>query len=100
MLFSTNMSRLLVLALSLFWSGLSAKIYYPDFDHSMRRQGLGLEAFCPDFNEKSRRIYEERNQELLSFFKQLYYQNIQEAEQESTKTLRIPRIVHQIWLGS
>ena len=48
----------------------------------------------------ARKIYEERNQELLTFFKQLYYQNIKEAEQESKITHRIPRIVHQIWLGS
>lgn len=96
------MSQLLPLALFLFFFSheLIAKIHYPDFDYSMRRQGLGLEALTPDFNEKTLKIYRERNQELLSFFKQLYYQNIKEAEQESKNTQRIPRIVHQIWLGS
>src|SRR5262249_9012401 len=102
MLFPRHLSRLFVLALSLFLfrQELIAKITYPDFDHSMQRQGLGLEALHPDFNEENLRIYKERNQELLSFFKRLYYQNIKEAEQESNNTLRIPRIVHQIWLGS
>ncbi len=97
-----TISRLLKLALFLlfFRPELNAKIHYPDFDHSMRRQGLGLEAFDPDFNEQSQKIYEERNQELLSFFTQLYYQNIEAAEKDPEKIQRIPRIVHQIWLGS
>jgi inositol phosphorylceramide mannosyltransferase catalytic subunit len=104
MLFSKRqtISRLLILALYLlfFKPELSAKIQYPDFDHSMLRQGLGIEVLNPDFNEKGQRIYKNRNQEFLSFFKQLYYQNIKEAEQEHGKIEHIPRIVHQIWLGS
>jgi len=102
MFFSKYISRLLILVLYLFFfrPELSAKIQYPDFDHSMCRQGLGLESLNSNFNERSQRIYEKRNQEFLSFFKQIYYQNIKEAEQESKKIEHIPRIVHQIWLGS
>lgn len=101
MLFSKNILNFFIFSLYLiFRAELCAKIQYPDFDRSMLRQGLGLEALDVDFNEKGQKIYQERNQELLSFFKQIYYQNIKKAEQESEKIERIPRIVHQIWLGS
>lgn len=89
--------------ISPFFIILSLKLFsllpVPDFDQSMLRQGLRLEELNVDFNEVGQKIYGERNQEILSFFRELYYKNIQEAAQFPEVKDRIPRIVHQIWLG-
>ncbi len=76
-----------------------AAIHYPDFDRSMLRLGMGLEVRDPDFEQKSLDQYYARNQCLFSLFRTMYYRNIQEAAQSPT-IIRIPRIIHQIWLGS
>lgn len=79
--------------------GLCDAIHYPDFDESMVRKGLSLESYSDDFHEKNEKIYEERNQTLKDFFSDLYYKNILRASEDQDK-LRIPKIIHQIWLGS
>ena len=76
-----------------------SKIEYPDFDQSMLRTGLSLNRINPDFDIECKANYAERNQDLITFFRELYNRNIQEVASEESK-LRIPRIVHQIWLGS
>ncbi len=81
------------------FSNLEAKIAYPDFDQSMLRIGLGLEATDPGFNIRNRKRYQSRNQQLIEFFRAMYYKNIEEAAHDQS-ALRIPRIVHQIWIGS
>jgi mannosyltransferase OCH1-like enzyme len=65
----------------------------------MLRSDLKLERVDPEFVVKNKICYESRNQELASLFRQIYYRNIREAENDR-KRIRIPRIVHQIWLGS
>ncbi len=77
-----------------------AKIVYPDFDQSMLRLGLHLEKEGPHCNIKEKQQYEMRNQNLISFFREMYYRNIAKTAEEEEGCLRIPRIVHQIWLGS
>jgi hypothetical protein len=83
------------IAFLFFVQAACAKIDYPNFDQSMLRPGL--EKTDPSDN---RRRLEDRNQELASFFREKYYQNIEEAANEKEGRIRIPRIVHQIWLGS
>jgi inositol phosphorylceramide mannosyltransferase catalytic subunit len=79
---------------------VEGKILYPDFDKSMLRFGLNLEQLDPDFERKNTDYYQGRNQEVVSFFRDLYYHNIETVAQDQAQKLRIPRIVHQIWLGS
>lgn len=74
-------------------------IMYPDFDESMLRKGFGLERTHPEFDLFNHNFYAARNQDLVKFFRSMYYQNI-EAAKEDRSSLRIPRIIHQIWLGS
>ncbi len=88
-----------LVGLSFCFQGLNATIAYPDFDQSMLRIGLDLETIDPGFNLKNRKQYDARNQQLIEFFRSMYYKNIEEASNDQS-TLRIPRIIHQIWLGS
>src|SRR5580692_4994365 len=71
-----------------------AKIVYPDFDQSMLRLGLHLEKEGPHCNIKEKQQYEMRNQNLISFFREMYYRNIAKTAEEEEGCLRIPRIVH------
>lgn len=90
---------LLIIAAICFNSEAFAKMSYPDFDYAMLRIGLGLEKTDPNFNLKNKERYEARNPTLVAFFRDMYYRNIEEASNE-TPSLRIPRTIHQIWLGS
>lgn len=76
-----------------------AKIEYPDFDTSMLRKGLFLDQIKPGFNEENRMILENRDQYRIKFFRDLYNRNIDLAS-EDQELLRIPKIIHQIWIGS
>lgn len=77
----------------------SGSIIYPDFDQSMLRKGFGLDRLDPQFDVINKDRYLARDQHLVDFFREMYYRNIALAAQDQT-SLRIPRIVHQIWLGS
>lgn len=59
---------------------------YPDFAVSMLRN-----------NQKMEKEYLKMNPKLVEAFKRLYEENI--ATEEETEENRIPKIVHQIWLG-
>lgn len=79
---------------------LFGEIYYPDFTLSMMREGKSVAIFENTFLNKqlngdfSNTLY-------LDFFRSRYAKNILAARQDQeTEGYRIPRIVHQIWLGS
>lgn len=88
-------SASLFLCLNLF-----SKINYPDFDQSMLRVNFEMENIDKEFNQKNLKFYKERNQNLLSFFKKLYQERSKEALDDLNQEAKIPKIVHQIWLGS
>lgn len=75
----------------------SQSIPYPDFDRSML-SGVG---FCDkNYLIERTQLYNSCNLKFLELFKKIYYENISLAEQENNLGVyRIPRIVHQIWLG-
>lgn len=68
------------------------EIFYPDFDVSMLRQ-VDVQG---NYIERKTQ-YEKMNQELVGVFKENYEKNI--LTRDEGKTCRIPRIIHQIWLG-
>lgn len=70
----------------------SGEIFYPDFDKSMLREEDVERNYI-----KQKKLYENMNKELVDFFKNNYEKNI--SSQEDVQLDRIPRIVHQIWLG-
>ncbi len=70
----------------------SGQIFYPNFDASMLRQE-GVEG---DRIQRKKK-YENMDQELVEAFKKNYEKNI--LLQNEGLAPRIPRIIHQIWLG-
>ncbi len=68
------------------------ELLYPDFDVSMLRQE-GVERNY--IRQKQR--YENMDQELVDAFKKNYENNI--LSRGETRTSKIPRVIHQIWLG-
>ena len=82
-----------------FLFSLSADIIYPDFDLSMKRKELFLEQVDSGFSQKNEKLYQERSEKMRTFFKELYLENIEKAKEDRTQ-VRIPKIIHQIWLGS
>ena len=94
------MVRFCVICTAIFYClSLNAQIQYPNFDQSMLRMGMQLDRIDPKFDEEAHQLYKARNHEVVAFFRELYYTNIAKAASEKKK-LRIPRIIHQIWLGS
>ena len=79
---------------------ISASIIYPDFEVAMLR-----EMTCFNRNSKAvkkrQEIYNSADYECLNLFKEIYSRNILAAQRDCNNgKYRIPRIVHQIWLGS
>lgn len=75
-------------------------IRYPDFETSMLRTSPSQNRQDPSFVQREI-YYQSKNQNLIQMFKSIYDNNIKEATDCKTdKAYRIPRIVHQIWLGS
>ena len=87
------------LLLATFSTKVEAQLNYPNFDKSMLREGFSHEQVSEEFNEKNRKMFVERNQDLVSLFRNNYEKNIQLAK-EDQEHVRIPKIIHQIWLGS
>lgn len=78
----------------------SAAIIYPDFDTAMLRKGTYVENHKDNY-EKNKKRYESANKKFVALFKDIYLRNIEKAQQfELNAQVRIPRIIHQIWLGS
>jgi mannosyltransferase OCH1-like enzyme len=75
-------------------SDIFAKIVYPDFFTSMLRTYSVEEERLKRAN-----AYESANKHFLQLFKSIYEKNSAEASLEQSSDYRIPRIVHQIWLG-
>lgn len=73
---------------------------FPDFDQSMMRHGLSNAIFKQIYTRKT------KNPHLLSMrtnksdFKDLYDKNRQFYTNDVNAPTKIPKIVHQIWLGS
>jgi mannosyltransferase OCH1-like enzyme len=87
----------LIVSLKLF-SG----IIYPDFTVSMMRYGNGAGKYQEIFTQQNV-ITDSQSFEVfrnVEIFRNIYAQNVLFAIQEKNKKHRIPRIVHQIWLGS
>lgn len=76
-------------------SPVAAAIAYPDFTTSMLRT-----SYDPEVILNRQEIYGTTNQKYLQLFKTIYEKNIASVQGEQNETDRIPRIVHQIWLGS
>ncbi len=75
-------------------------VHYPDFDQAMLRHMQGIDEDSESFL-KRKKIYHAIDKNFLSLFKEIYRRNIEAAEAESWNGVyRIPRIIHQIWLGS
>lgn len=88
--------------LSLFTTeaGFAAGIVYPDFETSMLRITPDQDPFSHSMLEREA-LYRKNNRELLSLFKKIYDKHTREVVSLRQANLnRIPRIIHQIWLGS
>lgn len=73
---------------------------FPDFTVSMMREGRSLYSFEYTFNKKQD-LDDFSNTKYLDLFRYLYSKNLLSAKHTPRDgTYRIPRIVHQIWLGS
>lgn len=72
-------------------------IVYPDFDSSMLRQTL-------DSSEKvmkRKKLYSDLSSKYVNLFREIYERNIVEASESTSIDInRIPRIIHQICLGT
>jgi mannosyltransferase OCH1-like enzyme len=79
-------------------ASLSAELIYPDFMLSMTRAGEDFRKFEEYFieNQQHNECYKTQN---LEIYRTCYTRNILQSKQ-STDEYRIPRIIHQIWLGS
>ena len=92
------MSKRLFLT-SLFQIGfLCADLAYPDFTVSLLREGKDLRNYEANFVSKERHD-DFANTKNLNIYRHLYARNIL-CTREASYLYRIPRIVHQIWLGS
>lgn len=66
---------------------------YPDFDQSMVRERISA-------SNRIQQVYDSSNPLFRSLFKNIYIENIKHLEKNRfSSECRIPRIVHQIWLG-
>ena len=97
------MKYLFVLYALLLGHSLFASLSYPDFIISMTRKKDATEQYknylSYDLSQYQEILEESLHIENLRFFQNCYKQNIDLA-QDSNGLYRIPRIVHQIWLGS
>ena len=81
-------------------SSISKEISYPDFDKSMRREGVIFNENKESFAKRQRQ-YNNADKNFVAMFRDNYYRNIEDAKNDPEDVdYRIPPIVHQIWLGS
>ncbi|MBS0627763.1 MAG: hypothetical protein JSS09_06085 [Verrucomicrobia bacterium] len=86
------LSSFILVFCCLFFKAEGGQILYPNFDESMLRQKAVEGNYI-----KQKQLYENMNKELVGLFKSNYEKNI--ASQLNDHLDRIPRIIHQIWLG-
>lgn len=78
---------------------IAGSFVYPDFDQSMLRDIKCLSK-KPEDLAKCKRQYLALDQKLVKMFRDIYNRNVVAANQSNLNIkTRIPRIVHQIWLG-
>lgn len=88
------MRRIVLLFVFCFTQNIQSNpIFYPDFDISM---GKDHEYFASYFSQV---LVHENASHMLDWFRSLYEKNRWDKLSPS-KTVRIPKIIHQIWLGS
>ena len=75
-----------------------SKIVYPDFLSSLMRLDLGLERADRSVYYVNQYYIETCDQETLNTFKTIYEKNLSQID-PSENVLKIPKIIHQIWLG-
>ncbi|MGB7127791.1 MAG: TcdA/TcdB catalytic glycosyltransferase domain-containing protein [Candidatus Rhabdochlamydia sp.] len=92
-------SFLFILSISVFsYESLFARLVYPDFTLSMMRDGNSLYKYEDVFIKKQKKG-DFSNTKYLEIFRNIYARNIIKARMLESDSLRIPLIVHQIWLG-
>jgi len=69
-------------------------LLFPTFKASMLRDD-----YYPDQYKKRQQLYASANPKFVKIFEDLYEKAIQEIEKDPLH-LRIPKIIHQIWIGS
>jgi mannosyltransferase OCH1-like enzyme len=79
---------------------VAAGIVYPNFKASMLREKPNQDRFDPKFLQREK-IYEQRDAKFKKIFQDIYEKNSAAAKESwETSEARIPRIIHQIWLGT
>ncbi len=98
---SQTFSQIHVFCVLFLFSILSAQkvngdiLMFPDFKTSMLREQSNLRQYL---NRK--RLYESSNPKYVKLFEDHYNQMVEIVRNDRNDFYRIPRIVHQIWLGS
>ncbi|VHO02144.1 TcdA/TcdB catalytic glycosyltransferase domain-containing protein [Candidatus Rhabdochlamydia sp. T3358] len=80
------------------YESLFAGLVYPDFTLSMMRDGNSLHKYEDVFIKKQKKG-DFSNTKYLEIFRNIYARNIIKARMLEDDSIRIPLIVHQIWLG-
>lgn len=98
------MKRLVSLFFSLILLGSyqvqAAQLLYPDFEASMLRENKETDKNDKQYLNRLK-LYRSANKNFVHLFKTMYENNIRLLEESScVENYRIPRIIHQIWLGS
>lgn len=89
----------LILLSALFFGNAHGEIAYPDFLVSMTREGRDLNRLDEFFTSHENYNDDCCKAENLKLYRNIYTRNILLAR-NSKETYRIPKIIHQIWLGS
>lgn len=95
--------RLFCFTLFLFFSLpiLNAEIIKEDYRRSLTRHGLDEEHFYHKLVDPKTRLEYEIDRENFAMMKKLYKRNfINSLSPKKKREVRIPRTIHQIWLGS
>ncbi len=99
--FKMQNTFLVLCAVAMTWlSSVAASIVYPEFEVGMCRE---VDCFNRSSKaiEKRQELYHLADPEYVDLFTEIYNTHVAAAKQDCHKgDYRIPRIVHQIWLGS
>ena len=97
---SQSLRAFFLMSLLLVKTILAGSFEYPDFDQSMLRDLKCLNKRIEEV-ERVKKKYASYDQKMVAMFRDIYEQNIHAAQNDPvfTSKVRIPRIVHQIWLG-
>lgn len=74
------------------------EISYPDFISSMLREKPNQDVNDAAFINR-KRLYDLRSAKFKNMFKEIYENNSKAAKEDLNQTVKIPKIIHQIWLG-